>query len=328
MNGLERINNAIIGKKVDKTPVWPFVMSFSAKYAKIPYSKFATDYKSLAKAQIITADDFGLDAVTVDSDAYREASACGAILEYPKDDLPVMKKYAITDKTKFSFKIPDISNSERLIDKMEGIRYLSEYYKGEKAVVGWIESPLQSAAMLYNLNDFMMDLFEEPEFCKELLDFVAELGIAFALEQVKAGADIIGIGDATASMVSSDLYKTIVYPYTEKVIKGIRNKSNVKLKYHICGAAKHILLHTKKLHFDIVNIDYKIDAKEAFDIVGDSICLKGNIDPVGILKDGTPEQIRQEVNKLKSLNKRNFILSPGCEVARDTPIENMKAFVG
>lgn len=328
MNGLERINNAILGKTVDKTPVWPFVMSFSAKYAKIPYSEFATNYISLAKSQIITADAFGLDAVTVDSDAYREASACGAILDFPKDDLPIMKKHAITDKTAFTFKSPDINSSERLIDKIKGVRYLSEYYKGEKAVVGWIEAPLQSAAMLYNLNDFMMDLFEEPEFCKELLDFAAELGIAFALEQAKAGADIIGIGDATASLVSSDLYETLIYPYTEKVVNGIRNKSNVKLKYHICGSAKHILPYAKKLHFDIINIDSKIDAKEAFDIVGDSICLKGNIDPVGILKDGTPEQIRQEVNKLKALNKKNFILSPGCEVPRDTPIINMKAFVG
>ncbi|HHV13475.1 MAG TPA: hypothetical protein GXX75_24685 [Clostridiales bacterium] len=327
MKGLERINNAIAGRKVDKTPIWPFVMAFSAKYAKVIYREFATDYKSLAKAQIITADAFGLDAVTVDSDAYREASACGAILDFPEDGLPVIVKHAITDKTKFAFKMPDISKSPRLIDKVEGIRYLKNHYKDEKAVVGWIESPLQSAAMLYDINEFMVDLFEEPEFVEELLEFASEIGIAFALEQAKAGADIIGIGDATASMISPNLYETIVYPYTKKVVDGIRKKSDVKLKYHICGDAKHILPYAKELQFDLVNIDYKIDAREAFDLVGDSICIKGNIDPVGILKDGTPELIRQEVLKLKSLNKAKFILSAGCEVARDTPIENMKAFV-
>ena len=191
MTGLERIMNAIDGKEVDKTPVWPFVMAFSAKYANIPYSKFATDYKSLAKAQIKTAEDFGLDAVTVDSDAYREASAFGSILEYQEDDLPIIVKHAITDKTRFSFKIPDIGSSERLVDKIEGIRYLKKYYQNQKAVVGWVESPLQSAAMLYDLTEFMMDLYAEPEFTKELIEFVTEFEIKFALEQAKDRKSVV-----------------------------------------------------------------------------------------------------------------------------------------
>lgn len=327
MTSKERIFNAIEGKSVDYTPVWPFVMAFSAKYAGIPYSKFATDGNMLAKAQIKTADDFGLDAVVADSDAYREASACGAVLEFPEDDVPKVIKQAIEDKSKFNFKIPNIQNSERLLDKIQCIYQLKEYYKNEKAVVGWIESPLQSAGTMYDLNEFMMDLYEEPEFIKELLDFSSELGIEFALEQVNAGADIIGLGDAMASMVSPSIYETYIFPYTQKVVDEIRKKSNVKLKYHICGDAKHILPYAKKIGFDIINIDYKIDAKEAFDIVCDEICIKGNIDPVSILKDSTPEIIKIEVLKLLELKQPKFILSAGCEVPRDTPHENLKALV-
>ena len=84
MNGYERIMRAIAGEKVDHAPVWPFVMSFAAKYAGVPYGKFASDYREMARALIKTAEDFDLDAITVDSDAYREASACGAVLEFPE----------------------------------------------------------------------------------------------------------------------------------------------------------------------------------------------------------------------------------------------------
>ena len=45
MNGRERVLAAIEGRERDHVPFWPFVMAFSAKYAGIPYSQFATDYR-------------------------------------------------------------------------------------------------------------------------------------------------------------------------------------------------------------------------------------------------------------------------------------------
>lgn len=68
-----------------------------------------------------------------------------------------------------------------------------------------IEAPLQNAGIMYDLNEFMMDFYEEPEFIKELLEFSTELGVKFALEQAKAGADIIGIGDASIYGIASYL---------------------------------------------------------------------------------------------------------------------------
>ncbi len=323
MNGYERIMNAIAGKTVDRTPVWPFVMRFSAKYSNVPYSNFCQDYRELMKAQIETSEDFELDAVTIDSDPYREASACGAILEFPENDLPIMKKYAVENKKKFAFKVPDISTSKRLVDKIEGIRAAKNYFKNEKAVSGWIEAPLQSAGALYDLNEFMIDFYEDTGFIQEILEFSTELGVKFALEQAKAGADVIGIGDAIASMVSPDFYEKFIFPYTKKLVDEIKKHSDVKLKYHICGDAWHVLQCAGKIQFDIINIDSLVDMRKAFDLVGDSVCIKGNIDPVGVLKNGTEEQIDQKAKELIGLKQPRFILSAGCEITPDTPHANL-----
>lgn len=325
MNGRERIIASLYGKAKDRTALWPFVMAFSAKYAGIPYGEFATNYKKLARAQIITADFFHLDAVTMDSDAYREASAFGAVLKFPEDDLPIMTRNAILDKSKFSLKKPDIYKCPRLSDKIEGVGYLHDHYQGEKAVVGWIEGPLQSTGMLYHMDEFMMDLFEEDSFVMELLEMVTEFEIEFALEQAKAGADIIAVGDAMASLVSPSIYEKHILPHIKRLVGGIRKKSQVKLKYHICGDSRHILSFVEQAGFDVVNVDYKIDMKEAFSITHNKIGIKGNINPVAVLKDGTPNQIALEVRKLLDLHNPRFILSAGCEVPRDTPIHNFKA---
>ena len=328
MNGYERIQAAVAGKPTDRTPVWPFVMMFAAKYAGIPYGKFASDYRACAQALIRVAEDFDLDAITVDSDAYREATACGAELRFPEDDLPVVVRNAITDRDSFRLTQPVIENSPRLVDKIEGVRAVKAHFGKEKAVAGWIEAPLQSAGTLYAMDDFMSDIIEEPEFMEDLTAFTTELGIRFATEQVKAGADIIGIGDAMASLVSPGLYRERFLPSTKALVQGIRARCpNVLLKYHICGNAAHLLPMVAETGFDIVNIDYVVDMDRAFEAVGDSVCVKGNLNPVTLLTAKDPMEIRRAVEPLLAPRRRHFILSPGCEVPRDTPPENLMTLV-
>ena len=54
----------------------------------------------------------------------------------------------------------------------------------------------------------------------------------------------------------------------------------------------------------------------------------GNIDPVSVFKDGTPELMRQTVTDLleKMRDYPNFVLSSGCDTPPHTPIENVNAF--
>jgi uroporphyrinogen decarboxylase len=54
----------------------------------------------------------------------------------------------------------------------------------------------------------------------------------------------------------------------------------------------------------------------------------GNIDPVSVFKDGTPEQMRETVLDLldKMRDYPNFVLSSGCDTPPHTPMSNVDAF--
>jgi uroporphyrinogen decarboxylase len=54
----------------------------------------------------------------------------------------------------------------------------------------------------------------------------------------------------------------------------------------------------------------------------------GNIDPVSVFKDGTPELMRQTVFDLleKMRDYPNFVLSSGCDTPPHTPSANVDAF--
>jgi uroporphyrinogen decarboxylase len=54
----------------------------------------------------------------------------------------------------------------------------------------------------------------------------------------------------------------------------------------------------------------------------------GNLDPVSLFKDGTPEQMREATLNLldKMRSYPNFVLSSGCDTPPHTPIENINVF--
>lgn len=326
MNSYQRVNGALAFQEVDRVPVVPFVMGFVAKFAGIPYSKYCTDYRKVVEAQLACVERFKYDIVTVDTDAYREAEACGALIEFPYDDLPVEKRKAIQEKKDLlKINISEIFNAPRLVDKVEGVREFKKKVSGQIPILGWVEGPYQSASILRGLTEFMIDTKDDENFIKDLLELTTQIAIDYGTAQAEAGADIVGIGDAVASLISSKDYETYVLPYTKKVVKAIQQKG-AKVKYHICGDASHLLEQLKKLEADLINVDNKVDLKEARNILHD-VCIKGNLNPTKTLLYGTTDVIQNEAKKCIEIGGLGYMLSPGCEVPKDTPHENFEAFV-
>ncbi len=58
--------------------------------------------------------------------------------------------------------------------------------------------------------------------------------------------------------------------------------------------------------------------------MGQSQIICGNIDPVAVLQDSTPEQIHQAIEQCHTEAGGNFIVGAGCEVTRNTPGENLR----
>ena len=71
-----------------------------------------------------------------------------------------------------------------------------------------------------------------------------------------------------------------------------------------------------------------VDLTEILEKVPKDVIIMGNIDPVGVLKFGTPQSIRDNVLSLmeKCSKYSNFIVSSGCDIPPNTPWENIEAF--
>ena len=58
------------------------------------------------------------------------------------------------------------------------------------------------------------------------------------------------------------------------------------------------------------------------------VLLLGNIDPVGVLKNGTPEEVYAKTAGLlrETTAWPNYVLSSGCDVPPGVSLENIRAF--
>ena len=327
MNGRERILAMLEGRPVDHLPLMPITMMFAADHAGIRYQPYATNHRALVEAQIRTAEDFEFDYVSVISDPAREAADCGAKIRYFPDQPPAIDEThaRLADKTALaSLAIPDPVGGGRMTDRVEGVALFRQRVGNDKLIEGWIEGPCAEAADLRGINTLMTDFYDDPKFVRDLFDFVLEMELRFARAQMEGGADLIGVGDAAASLVGPAIYEEFVWPYEKRMVDGL-HAMGARVRLHICGNTRRILAGIGRLGCEIVDIDYMVPLAQAREQMGPGQTLLGNIDPVRALHDGTPESVTEAIAECHRQAGPRYIVGAGCEVPRDTPPENVRA---
>ncbi len=204
MTGRERIIALLDGKPVDSLPFMPITMMFACDQIGAQYREYATDFEVLVEGQIQTAVKFDFDYVNTMSDPAGEAADCGAPVKFFPNQPPALDEAhaLLADKrTLRRLTVPDPQTSPRMSNRLRALALHRQRVGNEKLIEGWIEGPIAQAADLRGINNLMTDFYDDPAFVVELFEFVLELELAFARAQVTSGAEMIGVGDAAASLV-------------------------------------------------------------------------------------------------------------------------------
>ena len=327
LTGRQRILALLAGTQTDRLPLMPITMMFAADRLGVKYRPYATDYRVLVEAQIRTAQEFDFDYVSCISDPAREAADCGAKIEFFDDQPPaIVEKHALLADPRMlaSLKMPDPLGGGRMNDRVQAAALFKTRIGDHKLIEGWIEGPIAEAADLRGLNTLMLDLIDDPPFVRDLFAFVVELELRFARAQVEAGADLIGVGDAAASLVGPMLYEQLVWPYEKQLVDGL-HAMGTKVRLHICGNTSALLEAMGRLGCEIVDLDSMVSLADARAKMGPDRVLLGNLNPVAVLRNGSPQVVYAAAEECHRQAGSRYIVGAGCEVPRDTPPPNVRA---
>ncbi|MGI6380981.1 MAG: uroporphyrinogen decarboxylase family protein [Anaerolineae bacterium] len=325
MTPYERTMERLRGQPVDRVPNQNILMAYAARYIGATYSQLAQDHRVLVESNLRACADLHIDLVSAISDPWREASAFGAEITFPEDSVPACHDPLLTSSADWTTLQPwDPWAHPRTRDRLQAIDLYRQRVAGHYPICGWVEGAAAEAADLRGVSAFLEDLALEPEAAHNLMAVCCETGTRFALAQVKAGADIVGIGDAVASLMNPRMYRAFAWPYERKMIDAI-HQAGALVKLHICGNTSRHIADMVATGADIIDIDWMVDMGQAVATCGGRAAINGNYDPVDVLLQGTPAEVYAATLACVQAGDSKAFVSAGCEVPVETPKENLLA---
>jgi len=161
---------------------------------------------------------------------------------------------------------------------------------------------------------------EHPGAFETLLERFATAVRASLEYQVDSGADVVQLFDTYASVLPRDEYADLILPLHREILADLEVPTIVFARN--MGGHLDLLAATGA---DVVGLDWTVDMAEARAELGDTP-VQGNLDPS--LLFGSPEAVRERTAEIiEAAGPQGHILNLGHGVHRNTPVENVRAFV-
>lgn len=255
-----------------------------------------------------------------------EAEAFGSPIHYSGDEVPTVTAALIHDEEEAeALQIPDVG-AGRTGECVSGIREVSSLIT-DRPVLAVIIGPYSLAGRLLDMTEIMILCYEEPEMVETVLDKATEFLVKYAQAFKDAGANGIAIAEPAAGLLSPGLIEVFSTPYVKRICEAVEDDSFMVL-YHNCGNVIPLLENIKEIGAGGYSFGNAVDLEETLKVIPEDNIVIGNIDPAGIIRNGTPEQIRKETLSLmeRCCKYPNFVIASGCDIPPMTPLENIEAF--
>ena len=257
-----------------------------------------------------------------------EAECFGATVTVTDDEVPTIKGRIINDADEAEVLAVPTVGSGRTQIYLDAIQKAKESITDRPVLAGMI-GPFSLAARLFDVSEIMMDCYDDPDMVHTVLQKCTQFLIAYAKAYREVGADGIVMAEPVAGLLSPSLEEEFSAPYVKQIVDAVQDDHFIVI-YHNCGDNVPKMLPSilstgaAAYHFgNAVDLEKDILKKVPADVL-----VMGNIDPVGVLRMGTPEFVRTATTELlkKCTPYPNFVLSSGCDMPPKTPWENINAF--
>jgi len=368
MNKKERVHSVLDGKAADQIPVavpyvWLYYLDHFEELTGLPQMQsFAwkimepDKYIGIQK-QILSQVDFDIfepqPAPTREDRKNIEVLSSGGIW-YRIDKrtgekvlLNPVSGHAFDDvvnQTQFIFDKADAREKIKIIREGDYVAQgINDYLDVSMAALGRDYFVLSGGVLgtFYSCVEYvgLTNLFYLAAANPDLVDYMCQINLERSLERIralsKAGGDAIYIDDATTTcdMISPRDYERFSLPYITEMVAEIHRQAHKAIVIYFGGIADRAELIASTgadaLIMETSMKGYTNDIGEIAARIGQDIALFGNVDPVGVLQNGSDEQLNMEVERQISAGKFScgFILSTGSPITPGTPLNKVRRFI-
>ena len=288
--------------------------------------KAVTDGQAHADAICALNDRFPADAVTAIMDLTVEAEAFGAQIRFSENEIPSILGRLVHDAGSVAgLEVPSLDKG-RIPEYLKANRIVASRIKDKKVFGGCI-GPFSLAGRLFDLSELMMAMYIEPETVTMLLEKCTDFITSYLLAMKGTGIDGVILAEPASGLVSNDDCYQYSSVYVRRIVDAVQD-DGFSIVLHNCGNTGHCTDAMIRSGASALHFGNRVDMVEALKTCPPELPVMGNIDPVTVMQQASPDQVYAAVSELlgKTAGFGNFILSTGCDVPPRTPVVNIQAF--
>ena len=279
-----------------------------------------------ADAVVWLAQKYQAAAACTIMDLTTEAEAFGAEIAFSDEAVPAVVGHLLTDvKSINDLQVPSLKAGR--IPQYLKANLLAARAISDRPVFAGCIGPFSLAGRLYDMSGIMMLIYENPDAAHTLLAKCTQFIEKYCLALKETGVNGVMMAEPAAGLMSNDDCKAFSSAYVKYIVSKVQDE-NFIVVLHNCGNTGHCTEAMVDTGAAAYHFGNKCKMAEVLRDVPPTALAMGNIDPVSVFKDGTPEQMHQKVKEVldKCKDYPNFVLSSGCDTPPHSPLANINAF--
>ena len=323
LNMKEWISQTIQGKETIAIPIMTHPgIEFIGKTGHDAVTNGQVHYEAIKAL----CDKYPAAAATVIMDLTVEAEAFGAEIIFPENEVPSVSGRLLADEAAIEkLEVPAL-NKGRIPEYLKANMLTARNVTDRPVFAGCI-GPYSLAGRLYDMSEIMMLIYINPDAANTLLKKCSDFITRYCMALKATGVNGVIMAEPASGLLSNEDCQQYSSVYVKQIIDKVQD-DNFAVILHNCGNTGHCtqaMVTTGAMGYHFGNKINMVDALK--EVPADALAM-GNLDPVGIFKMSTAEQVKQAT--LQLLNETaaypNFVLSSGCDTPPHVPMENIDAF--
>lgn len=264
------------------------------------------------------------DAMFMMMDLSLEINALGGPVRYDEWAAPSVLDHMVVTREDLEalYKI-NIRQDARINAYLETMRLMVKYFNVMPAA--YVIGPFTLASHLLGASKAAKATIKNVDFLHTVLDFTVGIIKDHVAMLTEAGAEMVCVLEPSAMGISPSSFDEFSKPYLQRIYTDFKPYSVL----HICGNSNHLIESMAATGAQSLSLDAGTDLVGAAEKVSDKVVIIGNVPPVQVVLEQTPPQVYSFTEQLmKDMSPfKNFILSTGCDLPPDTPLDNIQAMM-
>jgi uroporphyrinogen decarboxylase len=323
LNKKERVDAALRGEQVDRVPASMWGHDFEREW----------NVQSFAEAMVENYTRYDWDYMKVNPRACYHVEGWGVRVRPSGEKYkpPVFEDTPIKSSSDWKRIRPLEPDQGALGEQLRALQLINHSIGYDAYFVQTIFCPLGVAKYLAGNTDqpVLQTIREDRAAMHAALRVITETFINYAIACMEQGASGIfyaTTGWASESMLTQDQYREFGEQYDLEFLDAIKSRSKFNI-LHNCGS--HIYFDLLAA-YPVQALNWAATQEGNPDLHEGKLrsgkAVMGGISEKTTLKNGEPEQVREEVERALELTEgSHFLLAPGCSIPPETPAENLLA---